>query len=386
MEIEKGYKQTDVGVIPNDWEVLTIGNACKLINGRGFKPFEWKTEGLPIIRIQNLNGSDEYNYYQGVYDKKLEIERGRLLFAWSGSRGTSFGPHVWDGPKGLLNYHTWKIEIDEKNIDKHFFTHALKNLTKYIEDKAHGASALVHIQKWEMEGFKFPLPKSKKEQTAIATALSNTDALITSLESLIAKKRNIKQGTMQELLKPKKGWQVKRLGEISRITIGQSPLSEYYNDKGIGLPLIQGNGDIESRKTIVRFYTSFVTKKGRLGDIIMSVRAPVGEIARATFDCCLGRGVCAITYDNDYLYHYLIFLEKSWTKLSSGSTFDSVNSKQIRELEVEIPESKEAEIQIAAILNEMDLEISALQSKLSKYRQIKSGMMQNLLTGKIRLV
>jgi type I restriction enzyme S subunit len=154
MEVRKGYVHTDVGLIPNDWEVKQIGEVCTLINGRGFKPFEWQKDGLPIIRIQNLNGSGDYNYYQGQYDKKLEIENGQLLFAWSGSRGTSFGPHIWFGSKGLLNYHTWKIVIDENTIAKNFFTHSLKKLTKHIEDKAHGASALVHVQKWEMEKFK----------------------------------------------------------------------------------------------------------------------------------------------------------------------------------------------------------------------------------------
>jgi len=125
-KIPKGYKQTEVGVIPVDWEVKKIGNVCRLINGRGFKPFEWKKEGLPIIRIQNLNGSDEYNYYKGTYDKKIEVAKGQLLFAWSGSRGTSFGPYVWYGPNGLLNYHTWKVVVNETFIESGFFLHSLK--------------------------------------------------------------------------------------------------------------------------------------------------------------------------------------------------------------------------------------------------------------------
>ncbi len=129
-----GYKQTEVGVIPEDWEAKPIGKACKLINGRGFKPYEWKSEGLPIIRIQNLNGSDDFNYYEGGYDKKIEVEGGQLLFAWSGSRGTSFGPHIWRGTLGLLNYHTWKIVVNEKEVDSKYFLHALKELTKFIED------------------------------------------------------------------------------------------------------------------------------------------------------------------------------------------------------------------------------------------------------------
>jgi type I restriction enzyme S subunit len=129
-----------------------------------------------------------------------------------------------------------------------------------------------------------------------------------------------------------------------------------------------------------------ITKKGKIGDIIMSVRAPVGEVSKATFDCCLGRGVCSINYENDYLYYYLIHFEKSWTKLSTGSTFDSVNSKQIKELEISIPVSKEEQVRIITILSDMDQEITVQETKLQKLKLQKQGMMQALLTGKIRLI
>jgi type I restriction enzyme S subunit len=184
MEMKPNCKQTDVGVIPEDWEVRRISAVCKLINGRGFKPFEWQRTGLPIIRIQNLNGSDDFNFYSGIYDRKLEVQPGQLLFAWSGSRGTSFGPFIWKGPFGLLNYHTWKVQIHELEIGKDFLFHALKQLTGFIEGWAHGASALVHVQKWQMEGFQMALPPTKAEQEAIAEALSDADALIVSLEKL----------------------------------------------------------------------------------------------------------------------------------------------------------------------------------------------------------
>ena len=143
------------------------------------------------------------------------------MFAWSGSRGTSFGPHVWAGPLGLLNYHTWKVDVKSERVDKVFFFYTLQKITKEIEENAHGASALVHIQKWEMERFKIPLPPTKAEQSAIAEALSDADALIESLGRLIAKKRQIKQGAMQELLTGKRRlpgfsgeWEVRKLGEV----------------------------------------------------------------------------------------------------------------------------------------------------------------------------
>ena len=230
-------------------------------------------------------------------------------------------------------------------------------------------------------------------QTAIATALSNADALIESLEKLIAKKRNIKQGAMHELFCEKKRvngfskkWSTKKLGEVAMITMGQSPKSEYYNSKGAGLPLIQGNADIENRKTIIRTYTSKITKFAEAGSIIMSVRAPVGEIAKTDFKCCLGRGVCSINYMNNFLYHYLIYIEDSWIKHSTGSTFDSVNSTQIKNLEIRIPTDEAEQKTIATILDTIDYEINLFGSRLNKIRMLKRGMMQTLLTGKIRLM
>jgi type I restriction enzyme, S subunit len=168
--------------------------------------------------------------------------------------------------------------------------------------------------------------------------------------------------------------------------MGQSPKSSCYNTKGQGLPLIQGNADILNRQTIKRIFTTEITKRGKYGDIIMSVRAPVGEIARAVFESCIGRGVCAIRYDNDFLYHYLIWRESDWVGLSKGSTFDSVNSADIRSFKLFIPNEPQEQIEIANILSDMDAEIGSIESKLSKTRQLKQGMMHELLTGRIRLV
>ena len=93
-------------------------------------------------------------------------------------------------------------------------------------------------------------------------------------------------------------WGIQTLGKIAKVTMGQSPLSKFYNTKEVGLPLVQGSADIKNRETIVRQYSSQITKLGEKHDIIMTVRAPVGLIARTNFDCCLGRGVCSIRYSN----------------------------------------------------------------------------------------
>ncbi len=181
-------------------------------------------------------------------------------------------------------------------------------------------------------------------------------------------------------------WETKRLGDVAEIVMGQSPSSSNYNSRSEGLPLIQGNADIEDRKTIKRIFTTQITKRGRTSDILMSVRAPVGEISRATFNLCLGRGVCALRFRNDFLYHYLIFLEPTWTKHSKGSTFDSVNSTDVKTVEIVMPSDPKEQTAIATVLSDMNTEIEALERRRDKARRIKQGMMQQLLTGHVRLM
>lgn len=180
-------------------------------------------------------------------------------------------------------------------------------------------------------------------------------------------------------------WELAELGNISKIIMGQSPKSIYYNRKNIGLPLVQGNADIRNRKTIIRNFTSEITKKCSKNSIIMTVRAPVGEIAKADFDCCLGRGVCSLEYKNEYLYHKLILLEKDWEKLSRGSTFDSINSKEVKEILISFPSNPKEQEAIAKVLSDTDELIQSIEKLIEKKKKIKEGTMQELLTGKKRL-
>ena len=415
MELKPGYKQTEAGVIPEDWDVISIGKACRLINGRGFKPHEWENSGLPIIRIQNLNGSNEYNYFSGDYDSKIEVREGQLLFAWSGSRGTSFGPHIWQGPKALLNYHTWKVAINEKVIEPDYFYHALKKLTAFIEDKAHGASALVHTQKWEMEKFPIVVPTCAVEQNNIADALSNCEKLLSDLEALLRKKRNIKQAALQELLTGKRRlpgfegeWEVKRLGsEIRHLQAGVSVTSTTDNE--------QANTDHYVLKTSAVFQGRFMPAEKkqispgevkraktsiRKGDLIisrMNTPALVGECGYSDSDYPnlflpdrLWRADCRDPHAvSSRWLTYALSMQQNRLRIKNLATGTSGSMKNISkhsllDLEIEWPSFTE-QVALAAVLSEMDNEIDLINEQLQKANSIKQGMMQQLLTGKIRL-
>ncbi|MDD2974834.1 MAG: restriction endonuclease subunit S [Aliarcobacter cryaerophilus] len=178
-----------------------------------------------------------------------------------------------------------------------------------------------------------------------------------------------------------KGWSLVELNEICNINMGQSPKSESYNENNIGLPLIQGNADIKNRKTLPRTYTSDITKKCKIGDIIMTVRAPVGAIAKSYHNACIGRGVCSITpkENNDFLYHFLVGYEDKWDKLSQGSTFTAVNGNDIKKIKLPLPPLEEQK-KIADILSTVDKKIAFVEENINATEELKKALMQKLLT------
>src|SRR5690554_3210933 len=176
-------------------------------------------------------------------------------------------------------------------------------------------------------------------------------------------------------------WENKKLGKIGKITMGQSPESNYYNDEQIGLPLIQGNSDCENRKTKPRFYTSQITKKCYPKDIILSVRAaPVGEVSMSSHTACIGRGVCAIKADK-FLYYYLIKKEKSWIKYAQGSTFTAISRDDIFKFPLCIPSLPE-QTKIANFLSSVDTKIEQISQQIELLQEYKKGVMQQLFPQK----
>jgi len=398
--VPPGYKQTEVGVIPEEWEVGPLGQFWNLTDCKHVTA-KFINNGFPLASIKevqsrfvDLSGAKQTTeqYYSLLIEGGRKPHVGDLILSRNATVGEVAQVADWHPP--------FAMGQDVCLLRKKSLDHSSDYLQSVFQspiialqlENLMVGSTFKRVNVEQVRNFVIPFP-SPSEQRAIATALSDVDGLIASLDQLIAKKRDMKQAAMQELLTGKRRlpgfsgeWEMKRLGEIAGIVMGQSPSSSNYNTKGLGLPLIQGNADIANRMTITRIFTTEITKRGKCGDILMSVRAPVGEISLATFDVCLGRGVCAIRFPNDYMYHYLVSQEPSWARLSKGSTFDSVNSADVKALEVNLPSDTAEQTAIATILSDMDTEIAALEQKRDKTRLLKQGMMQELLTGRIRLV
>jgi len=345
---------------------------------------------IPFYKIGTFGKEpDAYisrSLYEEYKNKYSFPQKGDILLSAAGTLGRTV---VYDGkPAYFQDSNIVWLEINKSQICNDYLYHYYK-IIGWASPEGSTISRLYNNIIYDTN-IKLP---SLPEQRAIASALSDADKYITALENLIAKKRAIKQGAMQELLTGKRRlpgfngeWVERPLCKIADdIVMGQSPDSQYYNIERIGLPLVQGNADIKDRVTIIRSFTSEITKQGNKDDIIMTVRAPVGNVAKTDFECCLGRGVCAIK-GNDFIYQLLIYFEPRWEAMSTGSTFDSISGNELREVKFNIPTSKSEQTAIAAVLFDMDAEIDALTAKLEKARHIKQGMMSELLTGRIRLI
>ena len=399
----KDFKMTELGPIPKDWEVKRLGDVATL-NGRiGFRGYTVKDivgcrEGAISLSPSNmidgalsLNECTYISWTKYEESPEIKVRKGDVLIVKTGSTV---------GKSAYVNEAPWRMTVNPQiavfkgfTVDGRLFAYYIGSpLIQEQISKTVVGSTIPTLSQEKVKSFIFPCPPLP-EQRKIAAVLSDVDEMIAALVKLIEKKRKIKTGAMQRLLTGKtrlpgfKGaWVEKRLGDCFEIMMGQSPESRFYNNARKGLPLIQGNADIQNRWSIIRMYTSQVTKVCEKGDVILSVRAPVGAVGRASCRSCLGRGVCAIKSTSDFLYHYLVYVENRWGQYSTGSTFDSINSDQLANVLIALPPTLAEQKAIAKVLGDMDEEIAALESELAKTRQLKQGMMQELLTGKVRLV
>ncbi len=167
--------------IPENWIWIKVKDQTVLCNGKAFKPSDWTNEGLPIVRIQNLNDySAPFHYYSGDTESKFILHGDELLFAWSGTPGTSFGAHIWHGEDAVLNQHIFKLEFNEKLIYKPYYMYALNQRVNELVAAAHGSAGLQHVTKGVFENTFIPLPPYN-EQQRIVKKIEDLTPLVDSL-------------------------------------------------------------------------------------------------------------------------------------------------------------------------------------------------------------
>ncbi|WP_084502213.1 restriction endonuclease subunit S [Fundidesulfovibrio putealis] len=413
MDVKPGYKQTEVGVIPEDWELSQLGNNLREPIRNGYSPVcSSQPTGVWILSLSAVspNGLNPSGVKHAPANDPRVLQN--LLVVDDVVVSRSNTPDrvglagVYRGEPTPCAYPDLLMRIrlgDSLNPEYLLFCLLSSPGRRYFSDNARGSSnSMVKIDRTILESFPIPLPPTKAEQEAIAAALSDADALIESLEQLIAKKRNIKQGAMQELLTGSKRllgfcgeWKVKRIAEIASPKCEKNSLGEQLTvltcSKHLGFVDSLGyfKNQVFSRDT--SGYK--IIKRGEIGYPANHVEE--GSIGLQSFyDRALVSPIYVVFSVNEevdsYFLHRLLKLECYRQKFETA-TCSSVDRRgslrwpAFSEITVSLPPLAE-QTAISAILSDMDAELSTLESKLSKARQIKQGMMQELLTGRVRLI
>lgn len=391
--------------ISDDWKQATVGDLCSFSNGHGFRPPDWTDHGLPIIRIQNLNGSKNFNYFAGEPEKDWLVEPGTMLFAWAGTRGVSFGPTIWNGPLGVLNQHIFRVKPKKSVVPDWLFL-ALEAVTWEIERRAHGFKAtLVHVRRSDITKQKILLPPIA-EQQKIVHIISTWDEAIAKTKRLIAALRERKKGLMQQLLTGHirfagfaGEWKTIKFSEVLNLRIGRTPernqpaywdTSKKTGNVWLSISDLSGKFIADSKEYISdegikASGASLVPKE----TVLMSFKLTIGRVAIPTVDVYTNEAICALmpkdksVLYSHYLYHAIsaVRFDKELDQAVKGQT---LNLEKIRRLELSLPNYDE-QIKIAECLDYVDDELAMHEKYLALLQQQKKGLMQRLLTGQVRV-
>ncbi|MDD3877838.1 MAG: restriction endonuclease subunit S [Bacteroidales bacterium] len=388
MEIKAGYKNTEVGVIPSDWEVKTLIHVLNEIADVDHYMPQSSNIGVPYIMtgdLKELLSDIDFDNCKKIskedfqkLSKKIKSSIGDVILARYATIGTvSYVDINYDF---VISYSCVTVKVNTSKILGIFLFYYFKsNIFKIEARNIINANIQGNLGIGDLKTIKIALP-SLTEQTAIATVLSDTDTLISSIEKLIAKKRNIKQGTMKKLLQPKKGWEVKKLWDF----LDYEQPTEYlvsdteYNDNN-QIPVLTAG------KTFILGYTS--EEQGifkNLPVIIFDDFTTAVKYVDFPFKVKSSAMKMLLPKDKTVNLRFIfeIMLQIKYQVADHKRHWIGEYSK----LDIVVPKTSEEQNAIATILADMDTEIAALETKLEKYKKLKLGMMQNLLTGKIRLI
>ena len=393
-----GYKRTAVGVIPEDWTCGRIGDLATRVGG-GITPSggerAYVTEGRPFLRSQNVGwGALVLTDLTFITDElhasfaASEIEEGDVLLNITGaSIGRSAVADITIA-SGNVNQHVCEIRTDPKSLDPHFLSSYLLSAAGQRQiDSFQAGGNRQGLNYSQIRSFLIPRP-TLSEQRAIAEALSDVDGLLEALEALIAKKQSIKQAAMQQLLTGKTRlpefsgeWKTQSLGSLARIKTG----TRNNEDKVRG-----GRYPFYVRSNVVERINSYsydceailVPGEGRIGDIFHYVRGRFDIHQRVYSISHFVPTVCA-----KFLYFFMIKNFGAWALQNTvKATVDSLRLPTFQEFEMHIPSSAIEQMAISAVLSDIEADIVGLERRLAKILAIKQGMMQQLLTGQVRLV
>ena len=410
---ETKFKNTEIGKIPEEWKMYSIGKDCSVkarIGWQGLTTSEYLQTGHYglITSTDLIEGKvnwdtcvfvSEERYKQ---DTNIIVKNGDVLVSKDGTIGKVAVVSNLQYPttlnSGVFVIRTKNEKITQEGLGLVFISPYFKDFIKRLT----AGSTIVHLYQKDIVNFTFPIP-TLPEQHHIASALTSIDNLISSLGKLIEKKKNIKQGAMQQLLTGKtrlKGfserWVYRKISEIATTSSGGTPSrsipSYYYGDiKWFTTTELKDNYLYDSVEHITReALNNSSAKMFSANTILMAMYgATIGKLGVLKEPSTTNQACCAIKCNDIveiFLFYILLYNRKSIIEKGCGAGQPNISQAIVNELSFLVPPCEKEQQAIATILTKMDDEITALEAKKTKYEAIKQGMMQQLLTGKIRLI
>lgn len=404
MEVRPGYRQTEVGVIPDDWIVRPLESVAEkiMVGIASAATHAYRAKGVPMFRNQNIKAGrlddDDLLFISPSYEalfKNKRLRSGDLLTMRTGYPGvTAIVPPQYESAQSFTTLITRPKKAD---VDSSYLCHYINSaFGQQFFSQSQIGGAQKNVNAGTLCGMPLPTPPLP-EQRAIATALSDVDALLDGLARLIAKKRDLKQATMQQLLSGQtrlpgfsEDWEVKRLGQICEISMGRTPPrlnSAMWGDGHVWLSISDLKGKVvaESKEQVTDFAAASMQVIPE-GTLLMSFKLSIGRLCFAGCDLFTNEAICSfnnLQANAEYLYYALGRTDFSLYGKQAVKGY-TLNKESLNLVAVRLPPYEE-QAAIATILSDMDAELAALEARLSKTQALKQAMMSELLTGKIRL-
>ena len=405
----------------SEWKKVKIADVCSFQNGFAFKSTEFSKSGIPIIKIKEMkDGEIKFFRDSAFIDDDIDkygadkVENGDILFALTGDPVSKNNPLSWVGRVSkyrgnavcLLNQRVCKALVDELKISTDYLYYYFRIFENYfaLASKATGSANQANISTKTIEAINLLLPPLL-EQRAIVATLSCLDEKIelnkkisTNLEaqaqaifkSWFVDFEPFQNGEFMdsELGQIPKGWRVGILSDIAEITMGQSPKGYSYNESGEGTVFYQGRGEFGNRFPLTRLYTTEPKRTAKKNDILMSVRAPVGDINVAKEDCCIGRGLAAIRSNSNHSSFLLYLLFNMKAKLNiyngEGTVFGSISKKDLHGMKIVIPQT-EVINEYENIIQSVDKKIFNLNQQNKVLAELRDILLPRLMNGEIKV-
>ena len=388
--------------IPKSWTWCRLGNVIEAINGLAFKPTDWKDSGLPIVRIQNLNDSSaSFNFTDRQIPDSVHLYGGELLFAWSGTPGTSFGAHIWQYREAALNQHIFKLVFSEDLFDKRYLKIALNNLVERFIEQAHGGVGLAHITRKVFDDIAIPIPPMREQRHIveqyenIATLCECVDRNYSELQSLSVvlkshildiairgdlvpqdladepasvlldriritadkppcpKKRKTQKDTIGDVLDAPfpipESWAWTTLGDVAELVLGGTPDTHDSKCWCGDIPwltpgemsAIKGKYVSDTRRKLTQTGLEKGSRMFPSRSVVLSTRAPIGYLFINTIPMCTNQGCKTIVPKcgvlAEYLYYNLLGRVPELQSLGTGTTFKELSSGKLASLPLSLP-------------------------------------------------